>query len=474
MKKLLIPSVIIYIFVFSIQYTDAQQDKDQKSASSCTGNLIPNGDFAAGQINALPGGWEFVTARPSLAPAFKLVEDQGERFLSATGNGDPDCVGYIKTRMEIELGKTYLFSVKFRYSEGLNPQENLLFQCFQGRARNGIFNFRKLNGNWASGEEKIFYPGEGTDTVEVRILYRLNPDAEVWIKEICLTETDPVPPNWVTVACTQGKTDLHSCEQVLDAAGRQGVDLVLLPEYMQAEVEEPLYGSSFELMSRKAKQYKMYVAGGIIRKDALNDRVYNTALLFGRDGEFIGMYDKIHPYSPEVNERGFTPGTEVPVFKTDFGTIGIMICYDSWFTDVAQLLALKGAELVLFPNAGYYRSLMPARAADNGVRIVCSTLNNRYGIWDTAGRDVLDPDADPSVKPVMGKTFDAVIETEAGDIKILIASLDLSNSPAPHYNGGTMFSAPAGRRNRQDQKVYLEDEIRRERERWWINTEDGF
>jgi len=474
MKGLIHISVIICMVFSGTNYIQAQDMSGSEHKSSCTANLIPNGDFSTGQISALPLGWEFVTARPALAPAFELMEKQGERFLSASGNGNPDCVGYVNTKIEIELGKTYLFSVKFRYSEELNPQENLLFQCFHGRARNGIFNFKKLDGNWASGEEKIFYPGEGKDTAEVRILYRLNPDARVWIKEISLTETEPVKPNWVTVACTQGKTDLGSCEKVLDVAGQQGVDLVLLPEYMQAEVEEPLHGLSFELMSQKAKQYGMYVAGGIIRKDTESDRVYNTALLFGRDGEFIGMYDKIHPYSPEVNERGFTPGSKVPVFKTDFGTVGVMICYDSWFTDVIELLALKGAELVLFPNAGYYRSLLPARAADNGVRIVCSTLNNRYGIWDTAGRDVLDPNADPSVKPINGITFKDVNQEEAGDIKILIASLDLNNSPSPHYNGGTMFSAPAGRRNRQDQKYYLEDEIKRERERWWTNPEDDF
>ena len=213
MKTLIYISVIICVFLSEAQTLQAQD------------NLIPNGDFNSGRIEALPDGWEFVTARPALAPAFELVEKQGERFLSASGNGNPDCVGYVNTKMEIELGKTYLFRVKFQFTEGLNPQENLLFQCFHGRARNGIFNFKKLDGNWASGEEKIFYPGEGKDTAEVRILYRLNPDAKVWIKEISLTETEPVNPNWVTVACTQGKTDLVSCEKVLDVAGQQGVDL---------------------------------------------------------------------------------------------------------------------------------------------------------------------------------------------------------------------------------------------------------
>ena len=474
MKRLFISSMILWVSLLVTQPVSAQKKQQTQDDKQERTNLIPNGEFNQGQLNALPPDWELVAARPVLAPVFKLVEKQGERFLLASGNGDPDCVGYVNTTVEIELGKTYLFSVKFQFSEELNPQENLLFQCFHGRARNGIFNFKKLDGNWALGKEKIFYPGKGKDTAEVRILYRLNPDARAWIKEISLTETEPVRPNWVTVACTQGKTDLSSSEKVLDIAGQHGVDLVLLPEYMLGDVEEPLEGPSYDLMSKKAKQYNMYVAGGIIRKDVKKEKLYNTGLLFGRHGEFIGMYDKIHPYSPEVNERGITPGAHVPVFTTDFGKIGFMICYDSWFTDVIELVALKGAELVLFPNAGYYRSLMPARAADNGVRIVCSTLNNKYGIWDTAGRDVLDPDADQSVKPIDGITYKNVIQTEAEDIKILIASLDLSISPSPHYNGGTMFSAPAGRRNRQDQKIYLEDEIKRERKRWWTAPEAGF
>ena len=470
MKRLFIVTILICVFSSDIHCTWAQKKANTQDEKLQNTNLIPNGDFNEGKIGALPQDWELISSRTALAPEFMLVEKQGTRFLQATGKGNPDCVGYITKKVEITLGKTYLFSVKFQYSDDLNPQQNLLFQCFHGRSRDGIFNFERLENNWASGEAKIFYPGQGKDFAELRILYRLSTHAKVWVKEISLVETEAIRENWVTVACTQGKTDLSDCEKVLDLAGKSGVDLVLLPEYMQGDkVKEALKGTSFELMSKKARQYNMYVAGGIIRKDDKKDRVYNTALLFGRQGEFIGMYDKIHPYSPEVNEKGFTPGDNVPVFNTDFGKIGIMICYDSWFGDVIQLLALKGAEVVLFPNAGYYRSLMPARAADNGVRVVSSTLNNEYGIWDTAGRDVLNPDADPSVKPVHGLTFKDVIKKETENIQVLITSLDLSNSPSPHYNGGTMFSAPAGRRNRQDQKFYLEEEIVKERNRWWTN-----
>ena len=265
------------------------------------------------------------------------------------------------------------------------------------------------------------------------------------------------------VACTNGLTDIRSAEAVLDEAGNAKVDLVLLPEYMRgALLPETLDGPACRLMSAKAKQFGMYVAGGIVRKVETPDRLYNTALLYDRKGKLVGMYDKHHPYSPELNCDGISAGTAVPVFQTDFGKIGMMICYDNWFTDVAQLLALKGAKIILFPNAGYYRSLMPARAADNCVRIVVSSWNNGYGVWDTAGRSVVQPDADPTVDRLVGlPTFKDVRQTKVAGIGLLIVSLDLESSPSPAYNGGTMLSAPGGRRNRADQRTYLEEEIKR-------------
>ena len=164
---------------------------------------------------------------------------------------------------------------------------------------------------------------------------------------------------------------------------------------------------------------------------------------------------------------GVTPGTQVIVKDTDLGRIGFMTCYDSWFTDVIELNALRGAELILFPNAGYYRSIMTARAADNGVRILSSSLYNEAGIWDTGGRDVQHPDQDTTSMLIKGQTFKNVVQTTVDSITILTASLDLNFSPQPHYNNGTMFSAPAGRRNKRDQVYYLEDDIKSERARWW-------
>lgn len=436
---------------------------------SQTENLIPNGDFQAGELGALPDGWQASAARPVLLPVFRLEEKDGEKRLLATGSHD-ECVGYLHRTVPVTLGKTYLYRVVFRMSEDLNPHRNLLFRCVRPNFKDGIFKFRKLEDGWVEGQEKIHYPGEGTDEAEVQIFFRYSAAGKAWIKEVSLTETEPVQPRWVRLACTQGRTELDTCRQVLEIAGQAGVDLVLLPEYMRGGfLPEPVPGPSSQLMSEMARQYRMYVAGGIVRQVSEPDRLYNTCLLFDREGGLVGMYDKVHPYSPENNEQGITPGTRVPVFDTDFGRLGIIICYDSWFPDVCQLLALKGAEIILFPNAGHQPEFLPARAGDNCVRLVNSSWNMPYSIHDTLGRNILKADEfETSPSPNM-QTFKDVVEQEVpgSPVKILMASLDLNCSPSPAYNGGTMMSAPGGRRNRFETTIDLPAMIRQELERWW-------
>jgi hypothetical protein len=352
----------------------------------------------------------------------------------------------------------------------MNPQENLLFKAIGPAGHNGIFTFRRVGQGWVKGEERIVWPGEGQSSAEIRLYFRLCAQGRAWIREVSLTETNPVPPRWVKVACTSGKPSLHADEVVLDEAGRAAVDVALLPEYMQGgRIEEPLEGPSYRLMSGKARQYRMYVAGGMVRKEEKADRVYNTALLFDRAGKLVGMYDKVHPYSPEINEEGITPGSEVGVFRTDFGKVGLMICYDSWFPDVAQLLSLKGAEMILYPNAGHQPEVLYARSMDNAVRIVNSSWNLPCSIHDTTGRNIQKPaDYETSLAPNVNTFKDVgAREVRGTGMKILIASLDLNCSPSPAYNGGTMMSAPGNRRNRFEQKVRLEAQIQQERERWW-------
>ena len=433
-------------------------------------NLIPNGDFGTGAVGGLPEGWDVVAARPALQPEFRLIEEDGAQVLLCTGGGNADCAGYLSRSVPVALGETYLFRVVFRTSDDVDPQKHLLFRCVRPNAKDGIFRFWKLDDGWVEGKAKIHFPGEGTEEAEVQLFFRFNANGRAWIREVSLSRTDPVQPRWVKVAGTQGKTTLESAAPVLDAAGKADVDLVLLTEYMRGDfLPEPLPGPSSRLMSDMARRHGMYVAGGIVRQQADPDRLFNTCLLYDRRGKLVGTYDKVHPYSPENNEQGITAGTRVPVFETDFGAVGIMICYDSWFPDVCQLLALKGAEIILFPNAGHQPEFLHARAGDNCVRTISSAWGLPCSIHDTLGRNIRDADVFRTTPSPDMETFRDVVEQEVPgtDMRLLVASLDLNCSPSPAYNGGTMMAAPGGRRNRFESTIDLQAMIRNELDRWW-------
>jgi len=89
-------------------------------------------------------------------------------------------------------------------------------------------------------------------------------------------------------------------------------------------------------------------------EEALPGIYFNTAVVFDADGSFLGKYRKNHiPDGPQYLEKYyFTPGDlGYPVFQTRFGKLGIGICWDQWFPEVARILALKGAEILLYPTA---------------------------------------------------------------------------------------------------------------------------
>lgn len=430
-------------------------------------NQIPNGDFKLGELGGLPEGWSMNCPQPYICPNFALVEEDGVHLLKISGNGNEKSMGWLTTSFPTEGGQAYRMSVRFKASEDVNPFKNLMLTFWVDcDINNGIFHFSQIDDEEFVGEGLFYVPGEGEITGEVRVCYRFHSGGQVMIREIGLERTAPIPERNVRVACVQGHSDnLELWGSVIDRAAAYGADLILLPETFTGydpRQFEPIDGPCASLMSRKAKQHRMYVSGTFIHRDAEDGHLYNSGLLFDRGGKRAGRYDKLHLYSPELMHDGITPGRDVPVFSTDFGTIGMMICYDSWFPDVAELLALKGAELILFPNAGYYRTLMPARANDNGVRIVSSSMYYPCGVWDTSGGDVEFPDLDPTRCSNNDRTFKDVVRDNMETIELLMVTLDLNQSPSAANWGGPTMSAPGSRRNRREQLQLLYQDIQNE------------
>ena len=156
--------------------------------------------------------------------------------------------------------------------------------------------------------------------------------------------------------------DLAELGELLDRAGRQGPDLVCLPEMLNLaaghgaayeEIAEELRGPTYQLLARKAREYGTYVLGCIYEREG--DLLFNTAFLLDRAGELAGTYRKVHLYWPEERE-GISPGDAFPVFDADFGRVGVMICYDSWFPETARILGLKGRRCCSSPTPATGRS----------------------------------------------------------------------------------------------------------------------
>lgn len=157
----------------------------------------------------------------------------------------------------------------------------------------------------------------------------------------------------------------HSAHWIEKAAQNQA-DLVVLQElhatqyFCQTEetrffdLAEPIDGPSAQFLSAQAKQNSVVLVGSIFERRAAGI-YHNTALVFDRDGSLAGFYRKMHiPDDPGFYEKYyFTPGDE-PGFEpiqTSVGKLGVMVCWDQWYPEGARLMALKGAEILIYPTA---------------------------------------------------------------------------------------------------------------------------
>ena len=116
---------------------------------------------------------------------------------------------------------------------------------------------------------------------------------------------------------------------------------------------EPIPGPSTDAFQQFAKTHGVVVVASLFEKRA-SGLYHNTAAVIDADGSLLGIYRKMHiPDDPLFYEKFyFTPGdTGFRAWKTTFGTIGVLICWDQWYPEAARLTALQGAEIIFYPTA---------------------------------------------------------------------------------------------------------------------------
>jgi len=159
--------------------------------------------------------------------------------------------------------------------------------------------------------------------------------------------------------------NLRKAKEFVIQAAKNGAKIICLPEMYKSlyfcqkeeheffKLAEKLEGESFQEFSKLAKKFKSVIIVPIFEKRT--DGLYHNSLIVIDDkGELLGFYRKIHiPDDPLYYEKFyFTPGdTGFKSFKTKYGNIGTLICWDQWFPEGARITALKGAEILFYPTA---------------------------------------------------------------------------------------------------------------------------
>jgi predicted amidohydrolase len=180
------------------------------------------------------------------------------------------------------------------------------------------------------------------------------------------------------------KHNLNKIKEQIKQAKENGANLIIFPELaltgytlrdLVYEKAEPIPGPSTNLLTEVAKKENIHIVFGMVeRSEKASAVLYNTAVLLSPKG-FVGKYQKMYLPTHSVFEekRYFRPGYQLPLFETDIGKLGLIICYDVFFPETARLLKLKGAQLIVCISASpavrrkFFEILTVARAIENTV-----------------------------------------------------------------------------------------------------------
>lgn len=199
--------------------------------------------------------------------------------------------------------------------------------------------------------------------------------------------------------------NLQAAGQAIERLAARGVDLILLPEMFNfhgpdeanAREAETIPGPSSEWAREQARRHGVFLhLGSLIEKDdagrGQGQRLYNTSLVFDREGNELARYRKIHlfdvrtPDGLEYAESNWiTPGKEIVVCDCEKVKVGLAICYDLRFPELFRALADRGAQLILLPAAftvptgiSHWEPLVRARAIENGCYLATCGQWGRY------------------------------------------------------------------------------------------------
>ena len=246
----------------------------------------------------------------------------------------------------------------------------------------------------------------------------------------------------IKIAAIQMSTVADKMENVrtvktyLEKIKDENPDFVILPEMFCCPYQTenfPIYaekegGPVWQQLSGYAKQYGIYLIGGSMPEKDAEGNVYNTSYIFDREGKQIGKHRKVHLFDIDVKggqtfkeSDMLTAGDSDTVFDTEFGKIGVMLCFDIRFPELSRMMVNDGAKVIFVPAAfnmttgpAHWELSFRTRALDNQIYMVgCAPARDVSAGYISWGHSIV---TDP-----WGAVVDMLDEKEG----ILLAELDM-------------------------------------------------
>jgi predicted amidohydrolase len=201
--------------------------------------------------------------------------------------------------------------------------------------------------------------------------------------------------------------NIELATKYVEDAVRQGAELIVFPECMdtgylfdsvehcRALAETMTDGPFVKALAALSKKYSIYVASGVTEWDPEKEKIFNSGVMFGRNGELVAHYHKQFLATHDQNwfsfgERG------CPVVDTDLGRIGLLICFDGRIPEIFRSMTMQGAEVIVdmanFFSMDQADMWGPARSFENGVWLVAATkAGYERSIYYPGGSMIVDP-----------------------------------------------------------------------------------
>lgn len=230
--------------------------------------------------------------------------------------------------------------------------------------------------------------------------------------------------------------NVRTVKTYLEKIKDENPDFVILTEMFCCPYQTenfPIYaekegGPVWQQLSGYAKQYGIYLIGGSMPEKDAEGNVYNTSYIFDREGKQIGKHRKVHLFDIDVKggqtfkeSDTLTAGDSDTVFDTEFGKIGVMLCFDIRFPELSRMMVNDGAKVIFVPAAfnmttgpAHWELSFRTRALDNQIYMVgCAPARDVSAGYISWGHSIV---TDP-----WGRVIDMLDEKKG----ILLAELDM-------------------------------------------------